>query len=139
MILRLLKNNSIFSQIIKFGLIGMLNFLIDISIYLLLTRKFHFYYIIAHIIAFLIANLISFTLNKNFAFQDINNNKIIIKYLKFLGFTMISLIISGSCLFICVQYLKISDIYGKIIGTILGATWNFLMYKFIVFSRFSKQ
>ena len=131
----LLQKYPVLAQIIKFGLIGTLNFIIDISIYIFLTRKVFIYYLFAHIIAFLIANSISFALNKNFAFQDKSNNKIFIKYMKFLGFTVFSLIISGAVLFICVNYLKIFDIYGKIMGAIVAATWNFLMYKFIVFSH----
>ena len=129
------KKNPVLAQIIKFGLIGTLNFAVDISIYIFLTRKIFIYYLLAHVIAFLIANLMSFALNKNFAFQDKTNNKIFIKYMKFLGFTVFSLIISAAVLFICVNYLKIFDIYGKIMGTIVAATWNFLMYKFIVFSH----
>jgi putative flippase GtrA len=133
MILKILNKYPLILQIFKFGLIGTLNFLIDLSIYLLLTRKLSFYYILAHITAFLIANSISFIFNKSFAFQDKENNKIFLKYLKFLSFTIVSLLLSGLVLFITVYYLKMFDIYGKILGTIVAAIWNFLMYKFIVF------
>lgn len=129
----LLQKYPIILQIVKFGLIGIFNFIIDLSIYLILTRELSFYYILAHISSFLIANSISFLLNKNFAFQDKNKDKIFIKYLKFLGLTIISLIISATILFICVNYFKIFDIYGKILGTIVAAIWNFLTYRFIVF------
>jgi len=127
----LLQKHLIILQIIKFGLVGTFNFIIDLSIYLFLTRELAFYYILSHILAFLVANYLSFILNKNFVFQD--KNKTLIKYFKFLGFTLCSLIISSFILFICVHYLKMFDIYGKILGTIIAAVWNFLMYKFIVF------
>ena len=105
-------------QIIKFGLIGTFNFVVDLSIYLLLTRQLFLYYILAHIIAFLIANSLSFILNKRVAFKDKENRKIFIKYLKFLSFTIISLFISGLVLFVSVNYLKINDIYGETIKNI---------------------
>lgn len=129
------KKNNLLTQIIKFGLIGTLNFIIDLLIYLFLTRQLSIYYILAHIIAFLFANSISFILNKNFAFQDNNQEKIFIKYLKFLSLTIFSLFISAVILFTTVHYLKILDIYGKIIGTIVAAIWNFVMYKLIVFKN----
>ncbi len=122
-------------QIIKFSLIGGLNFLVDFIIYLFLTRIFLLYFLIANIISFLIANSISFLLNKNFAFQDKNKNNIFNKYLKFLGLTVASVIISSLTIFICINYLKISDIYGKIMGAILGAIWNFTTYKLLVFKQ----
>ena len=134
----LLQKYPIILQIIKFGLIGVFNFIIDLSIYLFLTRKLFLYFILAHIIAFLVANSISFLLNKNFAFQDKNKDKIFIKYLKFLGLTTISLIISATILFVCINYLKMFDIYGKILGTIIAAIWNFISYKILVFKRKDK-
>lgn len=133
MILKILNKFPLIIQIIKFGLIGAFNFLIDLSIYLFLTRKLALYYILAHVLAFLIANSLSFLLNKNFAFQDKENTKIFFKYLKFLSLTIISLFISSLILFISVKYLSISDIYGKILGTIIAAIWNFLSYKTLVF------
>jgi putative flippase GtrA len=131
----LLQKHPLILQIIKFGLIGTFNFIIDLFIYLILTRKLAFYYILAHVFAFLVANSVSFVLNKNFAFQDRDKNKILIKYFKFLGLTIISLIISATILFICVNFLKMFDIYGKILGTIIAACWNFISYKKLVFKR----
>lgn len=135
MMLKFLKKNSLIMQIIKFSLIGGLNFLVDFTIYLFLTRIVLFYFLLANLISFLIANSISFLLNKNFAFQDKNKNNLFTKYLKFLSLTIASVIISSCVLFICVNYLEISDIYGKIIGTILGAIWNFTTYKLLVFKN----
>ena len=134
----LLQKYPIILQIIKFALIGIFNFGIDLLIYLFLTRRLFIYYILAHIIGFLIANSVSFILNKNIAFQDKDQNKILTKYFKFLGLTIFSLIISGSILFIYVNYFKMLDIYGKIIGTIIAAIWNFISYKTLVFKRKEK-
>jgi putative flippase GtrA len=139
MIPKLLNKYPLLLQIIKFGLIGTFNFIIDLLIYLFLTRQLFVYYILAHVLAFLIANSISFLLNKNFAFQDKNKDKIFIKYLKFLGLTTISLIISATILFVCVNYLKMFDVYGKILGTIVAAFWNFISYKTLVFKRKDKS
>jgi putative flippase GtrA len=131
--IRILEKYSILEEIIKFGLIGSLNFLVDFSIYFILTRKLFIYYILANVIAFLMANSMSFILNKKIAFQDQDNDRIFLKYIKFLGFTIFSLLISIIVLFISVHYFKINDIYGKILGTILAAIWNFLTYKKLVF------
>jgi len=135
MIKQSLQKNPLILQIIKFGLIGGINFLVDFIIYLFLTRIILIYFLIANIISFLIANSISFTFNKNFTFKDKEKGNLLIKYLKFLGLTVASVIISSLTIFICVNYLQISDLYGKIIGTILGAIWNFTTYKLLVFKQ----
>lgn len=129
------KYKNLILQIIKFGAIGFLNTAIDFSIYIMLTRNSIFlmkYFLIAHITSFIIANIFSFIMNKNITFKS-DNNDIIKKYINFVSITVVSLIISGSILFISVNYLLISDIYGKILGTLVGMVWNFIMYKKRVF------
>jgi putative flippase GtrA len=131
------KHKNLILQIIKFGTIGFLNTVIDFSIYIMLTRNSIFlmkYFLIAHIISFIIANIFSFIMNKNITFKS-NNEDIIKKYINFVSITAISLIISSSILFISVNYLLMSDIYGKILGTLVGMVWNFIMYKKRVFKE----
>lgn len=127
-------------EILKFGTIGIINATIDFSIYLSLTRNFDFWkknYLLSNIIAFIIANIFSFFANKKITFRD-NQKTSATKYIKFLSITLASLIITEICLLVFVQYLHILDIYGKILGIILGAVWNFIMYKKTVFKNIIK-
>ncbi|MDD3284502.1 MAG: GtrA family protein [Patescibacteria group bacterium] len=134
------KYKKLLFQIIKFGIIGLINASIDFSIYIILTRGFDIqkkYYLIANFISFLCANIISFILNKKFAFEDQSKNNNNIKYIKFFTITLVSLIIYQISLFIFINYIGIqnNDIYGKIVGVIIGAIWNFSMYKILIFKN----
>ncbi|MCD4704799.1 GtrA family protein [bacterium] len=120
-------------QITIFGIIGALNFGLDFLIYLSLTRFLAFHYLFANIIAFFIANISSFFLNKNYSFSDSEKTNLFKKYFKFMSFTVASLLISSITIFLFVRYFQNLDIHGKIIGTILGAIWNFITYKKLVF------
>lgn len=120
----------------KFSIIGAINAIIDMSIYWSLTRKLYIFKIIANIVSFFIANLFSFFANRSITFKNIE--KITLeKYIKFLSITVVSLVISSLCLFISIKLIKspVADIYGKIAGIILGALWNFIMYKNSVFKN----
>lgn len=130
------KYKNLFVQIIKFGIIGVINAIIDMSIYWSLTRKLYIFKIFANILSFLIANLFSFFANRSITFKNIEKVSLK-KYIKFLSITVISLIISSVCLFISITLIKSqdADIYGKIAGIILGAVWNFIMYKNSVFKK----
>lgn len=135
--LKIIKKYPLIKQILIFGIIGAINALIDFSIYVLLTRNFEFwakYFLIANIISFFIANVFSFFMNKNFSFN--NKEKIsVAQYLKFLLTTIFSLIITEICLLIFVRLLHTLDIYGKLLGIILGAIWNFTIYKIVIFKN----
>ena len=120
----------------KFAIIGVINAIIDMSIYWSLTRKLYIFKIIANILSFLIANLFSFFANRSITFKNIEKISLK-KYIKFLSITVISLVISSFCLFISIKLIESpdADIYGKIAGIVLGAVWNFIMYKNNVFKN----
>ncbi len=133
-----IKKYPIIKQIFIFGIIGVSNALIDFFVYILLTRSSSFwlkYYLIANTISFLIASIYSFFMNKKFSFKDTDNKNSFIKYIKFLTTTIISFFIVQLCLYISVQHLHVLDIYGKITGIILGAIWNFVIYKLVIFKQ----
>lgn len=133
------KYKKLLLQMIKFGMIGLVNASVDFSIYFTLTENFEFWRksiamkLWANFIAFLCANIISFILNKKFAFDDKNRQNNNIKYLKFFLVTTVSLLIYQLSLFLAVDYIKTYDIYGKIAGIMIGAVWNFSMYKIFIF------
>ncbi len=135
---KILDKYPIIIQIFSFGVIGIINALVDFSIYISLTRNLSFWdknKLYANFISFLCANVMSFFLNKRFSFRDKNSEKKFIKYVKFLAITTVSLCIYQASLYFSIKYFKItnSDIYGKVIGVVLGAIWNFIMYKLTVF------
>ncbi len=133
---QIIKKYPIIKQIFVFGIIGVSNALIDFLVYILLTRNSSFwlkYYLVANTISFLIASIYSFFMNKKFSFKDADNKNSFVKYIKFLTTTIISFLIVQLCLYISVQHLHILDVYGKITGIILGAMWNFIIYKLIIF------
>ncbi len=134
--LKIIKKYPIIKQIFIFGIIGVSNAAVDFCVYIALTRGFSFwtkYYLLANTMSFLVASIYSFFMNKKFSFKDTDHKNHFIKYIKFLATTIISFLIVQSCLYVSVQYLQILDIYGKIFGIILGAIWNFIIYKMIIF------
>ena len=134
--LKIIKKHPIIKQIFIFGIIGVSNAAVDFCVYIALTRGFSFwtqYYLLANTISFLIASVYSFFMNKKFSFKDKDPKNHFIKYIKFLATTVISFLIVQLCLYIFVEYLHTFDIYGKIIGIILGAIWNFIIYKTVIF------
>ena len=96
------KYKNLIIQIIKFGIIGIINAIIDISLYWFLTRKLYVIKIISNVLSFLIANLFSFFTNRRITFKNIE--KVSLKqYIKFLSITIMSLVISFICLFISIK------------------------------------
>ncbi len=136
------RNNRIFikfpitKQFTKFLIIGCYSLIIDFTVYIFLTRTFHFWskhYLLANFISFLSANYWSFYSNRRWTFKA-QNVKIIKQYLKFLSVTFTGLILTELLLYIFVKYFGLFDIFAKIIIAAIIAIWNFSAHKLWTFN-----
>lgn len=121
-------------QFIIFSLVGFLNTSLDLVTYLFLTKFLNVYYLIANVIAFLVASTNSYLFNKNFTFLD--KNKYTLKqYSSFVFFNIITLLTTTTIMYVGVNILNIADVRVKIFVTLVSGAMNFSFNKFIVFSK----
>ena len=126
------KHYHVGEQFIKYCLVGVANTTVDFLSYLLLTRLFVFWkehFLAANIIAFLIANMCSFFLNKHFTFQNKTRN-ISQQYSRFFIVSIIYIALVQSLLFIGVEQFGMYDVVAKVIATAIGLIWNFIAHKY---------
>lgn len=116
---------EIFRQFIKFSLVGVINTIIDFSVYLFFSRLIGLYFLYANIIAILVAMTFSFIANKYWTFQN-NEKKIKSQYVKFTLVNGVYFLLNNMIVFVLVEYLVFYDLGAKIIAVITGLIWNFL-------------
>jgi len=126
---------SWFRQLVKFALVGVSSFMIDLSLYLFLTRFifwFSQHYIIANTISFLLTVLWSFTLNRLWTFR-VSSGFSGKQYSKFLIVSSIGLSLSSGLLYLAVDRLGLYDVVAKFMVAVVVMTWNFSANKFWTF------
>lgn len=155
------SNNKTLSetkQVGKFGLVGVLNTLLDFSIYNILIIYLDFDRIPANIVAASFAMTFSFFANKTFVFGNKSRNTAV-QALIFLLVTAFGLyILQNIVIFSLTEVWRwplkfaydIVGIFGldrilsesfvidngaKAIATLFSMTWNYLMYKKVVFKK----
>ncbi len=122
-------------QFVKFGIIGVLNTLIDFSVYTFLTRLIPFfghYIYVAATISFLCGALFSYFANRTWTFTQKSRPEFreAVKFYISVGTAYLLTII---LLYIFVNIFNFYDLYAKIIVTFIILFWNFFMNKFWVF------
>lgn len=120
---------------VKFCLVGLVNTLIDFTIYFTLTRQFAWfavYYLLANVIAFFTANLFSFFANKHWTFAN-REHRSWSQYSKFLAISLVSLLGVELTLYIVVSLLESGDVVGKIVALAVSVLINFTGSKFWAF------
>lgn len=120
-------------QFMKFCMIGSTNVMIDFSIYFILTRLFHLYFVIANFGSFAIAVTWSFYMNKTWTFKHMDTHLLKERYLKFFIVNAIGVSLQTTILYIFVTYGGVHDLISKGIAIVLVTFWNFFMSKYWVF------
>lgn len=119
-------------QFIKFALVGISSTAIDWGIYLILTRFLGVYYLMAKMLSFSIAVINSYIWNRRWTFRS-NDPAKLREFIKFLIIAIIGVVLNSSIMYISVEHLRLNDLYGLFLATIIVMFWNFAANKFYTF------
>lgn len=121
----------------KYSLVGNLSNLVDLGLYIYLTRAFFFWrehYLVVNIFTMLIGSIARFIFHKRWTFRD-KSPRIHWQYTKFILVMLLGLIINEITLFIAVEYLEIYDLIGKIASMAISTIVVYLLTKKWVFDK----
>lgn len=130
---------NLIEQILKFGVVGFLCFLIDFGITVGLANIFGVHYLISKFLGFVISAVVNYLLSIKFVFtqkKEMNKNK---EFIGFIVLSAIGLLINEIVMFVCIDVIykhtaflqeMISDEWMVSISSII-ATGIVMVYNFI--------
>lgn len=121
------------SRFIKFGLVGLLNTIINWILFILLNSM-GVYYIISNIIAYSISTLNSYLWNSKWVFKYTGDNVNQTTF-KFITLNIIGLVLNTIILFLLVDIIKLPKIIALIIATGVVMILNYFINKLWVFKK----
>lgn len=122
-----------FTRFIKFGLVGVLNTIINWVLFILLN-SIGVYYIISNIIAYSISTLNSYLWNSKWVFKY-NGDNVNQTTFKFITLNIIGLVLNTIILFLLVDIIKLPKIIALIITTGIVMILNYFINKLWVFKK----
>lgn len=131
------KHAKLIRQIIFFGLVGVGSLLIDLIVTTCLYNYAHFPPGIAGTIGFVSAFFFNFPINRKHVFNHTQDDRFSLRtqVALYVALSLFNLLMTG----VLMQFLVASDIlqisWAKIVVTGVIAVWNFLLFKFFVFSK----
>lgn len=123
------------NQFIRFCLVGAsgvgVNALVMWSTFQVLDQ----HYVISSVCAFLVANFSNFVLNKIFTFasQGWSWARLVSQYARFLGVSLVGLLINLAVLVALVELLRMNPVWANLAGVLVATISNFLGSKFLAF------
>lgn len=131
--------SPVVKQFITFSFVGASNTVIDLIIYIILTRGFNFWAhhtILANVVAFIVATSNSYYLNKRVTFKPGSGGEAT-AIIKFFLITGSGFLMYTVC-FIWLTHLGWYDLVAKSVLIIVVLFWNFTMTKFWAFAERSR-
>lgn len=123
-----MKNKLIY-QIISFGGVGILCFIIDFGILYVLTNVFAMYYLISAAVSFIISVTVNYILSVRYVFNISEDNSVFRNWLFFVIFNVIGLILTEIIMKIGVDIYSLNYMVTKVGATIIVMIYNFITRK----------
>ncbi len=113
----------------KFGVVGVIAFLIDYGVLFVLTEFVHIHYLLSAMIAFTVSVIFNYIASMRFVFsgrQDLSKRK---EFLIFIVLSVIGLGINELFMWILVERVHLFYMISKIFVTAIVMVWNFVTRK----------
>jgi len=121
------------TSFLRYNVIAILATATDFSIFIILSRKLAMWYVAATFISAVCGGVVSFVLNRNWAFMG-KDGKLSKQAVRYFFVWNGSIFLNTMGLFLLVETTHINEIISKIIvAIIVGVGFNFLMYKYFIF------
>lgn len=126
---------KLLNQILKFGVVGGLAFIIDYGILIFLTEVFHINYLISTTISFIVSVIFNYIMSIFWVFDvDENKNRTTV-FSVFIILSVIGLILNDLFMWVFVDGMSIHYLIAKIIATLLVMIYNFITRKLFLEKR----
>ncbi|MBQ8212411.1 MAG: GtrA family protein [Clostridia bacterium] len=117
------------NQILKFGVVGGLAFVIDYSILILLTEVFEINYLVSSAISFTCSVIFNYILSIKWVFLSNHNHKKGTEFVVFIILSVLGLGLNELIMYVSVDLLTINYMIAKIGATAIVMVYNFITRK----------
>lgn len=125
------KHKKLVDQILKFGVVGGLAFLIDYGLLYFLTEYLHIYYLISSVISFTVSLIFNYILSIKWVF-DVTKKQTYKEVIIFVVLSVMGLGINQLVMYVGSDLLHIHYMFTKLVATAIVMVWNFITRKIFI-------
>lgn len=124
-----IKNNKLFKQIMKFGVVGVIATIIDYGIMVISKEVIGLNVLVSAALGFSISVIFNYLLSVKWVF-DVNKEKSTKRnFILFIIFSVIGLLLTEGIMYLGTEWLNIHYIIVKVIATLIVMIFNFITRK----------
>lgn len=120
---------KLIAQFMKFGIVGVLAFIIDYGLMILLTEAFGVPYLASTTISFIVSVIFNYVASMRYVFKRKDDMSRRREFIIFVALSVIGLVINDVFMWLMTDQLFIDYRLSKIVVTFIVAVWNFVTRK----------
>ena len=120
---------KLLAQFMKFGIVGVMAFVIDYGFMIFLTEVFGVPYLISTTVSFIVSVIFNYFASMRFVFKRKDDMSRKREFIIFVVLSVIGLVIDDVFMWLMVDFLYIDYRISKIVVTFIVAVWNFVTRK----------
>ncbi len=125
------ERKKLLEQILKFGVVGVVAFLIDYSLLYVLTEFMSIHYMISSIISFLVSLIFNYIASIYWVF-DVKQKQTFKEIIIFTILSVIGLGINQLVMYLMTDVGNIYYMFSKLVATAVVMVWNFVTRKIFI-------
>lgn len=142
---------KLIEQILKFGVVGVIAFIVDFGIFSILSNVFDIHYLVANFFGFTVSVVVNYLLSMKYVFTRQEGADKKTEFIVFVVLSVLGLGLNELIIYVCVDViyeawtglhawlsLDIAKLAGKIIATGIVMVYNFITRKLFVERGFNK-
>ena len=123
---------NLIKQIMRFGVVGVISFLIDYGILYVLTEKANIYYLLSAGISFTVSVVINYLLSMSWVFKSNKKRGKKEEFIIFIVLSLGGLLLNQVMMYVLVDYMNVYYLLAKIVSTANVMIYNFISRKLIL-------
>lgn len=123
---------NLIKQIMRFGVVGVISFLVDYGILYVLTEKANIYYLLSAGISFTVSVVINYLLSMSWVFKSNNKRGKKEEFIIFIVLSLGGLLLNQVMMYVFVDYMNVYYLLAKIVATAIVMIYNFVSRKLIL-------
>lgn len=120
---------KLISQIMKFGVVGVIAFVIDYGLLVVLTEVFHVDYLVSATISFTVSVIFNYLASMRFVFSHKEGMSRRKEFIIFVALSVCGLLINDAMMWAGVELVHIDYRITKLAATFVVMVWNFITRK----------
>lgn len=120
---------KLISQMIRFSIVGIIAFLIDYGLMVLLTEVFDVNYLISATVSFIVSVIFNYIASMRYVFRHKEGMSRRREFIIFVVLSVIGLILNDLIMWVMTGLLGITYLISKVGATMMVTIWNFLSRK----------